>query len=239
MLSLERQELRVHQALGGTTRLALLAELRRAPGPASAQELARRTGLHLSTVRFHLGVLARAGLASPSFDRASRRGRPRQLWTVLAASRSPVADDGGDPHGYQLLAQVLSHHLATASADPEADARAAGETWGRQLVAPPGSGSAPTESVAVARLTVLLDELGFHPEPIETGGARQVHLRRCPFLDLARRTPTVVCAAHLGLMRGALREMGAPLTASRLDPLVEPGRCIAHLDRAAPAPPAA
>jgi hypothetical protein len=34
---------------------------------------------------------------------------------------------------------------------------------------------------------------------------------------------------HLGLLEGALDALGGPLTAERLDPLVEPSLCVAHL----------
>ena len=34
---------------------------------------------------------------------------------------------------------------------------------------------------------------------------------------------------HLGMLRGALSEMGAPLEAMRLEPFVESTLCVAHL----------
>ena len=39
----------------------------------------------------------------------------------------------------------------------------------------------------------------------------------------------MTCALHLGLMRGALARMRAPVTADRLDPFVEPSLCVARL----------
>jgi hypothetical protein len=33
---------------------------------------------------------------------------------------------------------------------------------------------------------------------------------------------------HLGLIRGALAEMGAPVEGTRLDRFVEPSLCVAH-----------
>jgi predicted ArsR family transcriptional regulator len=39
----------------------------------------------------------------------------------------------------------------------------------------------------------------------------------------------VICALHLGLMRGALARMRAPVSVDRLDPFVEPSLCVAHL----------
>jgi hypothetical protein len=37
------------------------------------------------------------------------------------------------------------------------------------------------------------------------------------------------CPLHLGLMQGALAGLGAPLTASGLEPFAEPDSCLARL----------
>ena len=39
----------------------------------------------------------------------------------------------------------------------------------------------------------------------------------------------VICPVHLGLMRGAMTALGAPVTVERLDPFAEPDLCLAHL----------
>jgi hypothetical protein len=86
------------------------------------------------------------------------------------------------------------------------------------------------EDAAVRRLVELLADAGFEPEgPALPGGP--IRLRRCPFEPLARDHRSVVCGVHLGLMRGALRQMGAPLDAAALEPYVEPDLCLAHLTR--------
>jgi predicted ArsR family transcriptional regulator len=81
----------------------------------------------------------------------------------------------------------------------------------------------------VAGLEAHFDDLGFEPE----GDAErlEVHLRRCPFLDLAHERPEVVCSVHLGLARGVLAQEGGPLTAEWLEPFVEPQHCVLHLTR--------
>jgi predicted ArsR family transcriptional regulator len=81
----------------------------------------------------------------------------------------------------------------------------------------------------VARLTGLLDELGFAPEPRPGEQAPLIALRHCPFLELARTGTGIVCPVHLGLMQGALEAWHAPMTVERLEPFVEPDACLAHL----------
>jgi predicted ArsR family transcriptional regulator len=89
-------------------------------------------------------------------------------------------------------------------------------------------------------LTQLLTELDFAPESVAAesapgadGSARRIRLRHCPFLELADPHRHLVCTLHLGLMRGALAELGATVTVRDLQPFAEPTACLAHL---APAP---
>ncbi len=225
----ERVDPRAHRALAGWSRVALLTELRQHGQPLSARELAGRTGLHVNTVRFHLEVLAQAGLVRAERDHGPHRGRPRQLWAATPAA----PDREGD--GYRVLAELLAGYLRSSVPEPAAAALAAGDRFGAGLVLGPPAQAALSETEAVDRVTTMLAELGFAPQAVRVGGAWQVQLRHCPFLDVATANTTVVCSAHLGLLRGALREMRAPLTATRLDALVEPTLCVAHL-AGSPAP---
>jgi predicted ArsR family transcriptional regulator len=54
-------------------------------------------------------------------------------------------------------------------------------------------------------------------------------MRPCPFGELAADHRSVVCPVHLGLMRGALDALGAPVEAASLEPFVRPDLCVAHL----------
>ena len=75
-----------------------------------------------------------------------------------------------------------------------------------------------------------MTEIGFAPQPEDVdGGGYRLSLRHCPFREVAERHRDVICALHLGLMRGALATMRAPVSADRLDPFVEPGLCVAQL----------
>jgi predicted ArsR family transcriptional regulator len=79
-------------------------------------------------------------------------------------------------------------------------------------------------------VVALLDDIGFSPEADEQ--AVSARLTRCPLLDAARRFPDVVCAVHLGIVRGALDEYDADPSAAELLPFSEPGACRHHLARA-------
>jgi len=78
-------------------------------------------------------------------------------------------------------------------------------------------------------VTGVFAELGFDPRLTDSGDGRQNALRACPFRDLARAQPEVVCSVHLGLLRGTLAQLGALPATAQLLPFVEPELCLARL----------
>ena len=58
----------------------------------------------------------------------------------------------------------------------------------------------------------------------------EIVLAHCPFRDLARANPEVVCGIHRGLIRGSMRGLGEQHTEVDLVPFAQGGEvCIAHL----------
>ena len=195
----------------------MLAALVDAREPLDADGLARRVGLHANTVRFHLGRLAEAGLVSSTLEARSRPGRPHVLYAATAEAGEPAED-------YRFLARMLASALE-AGPEPALQAERAGHTWGRFLT----DRRAPDEPVSVDdakdEITRLLADQGFAPEPAGDG----VRMCRCPFKDLAESHGAVICALHLGLLRGALEELRAPVQVEALRPFAEPGVCVVDL----------
>ncbi|MEW2284042.1 helix-turn-helix domain-containing protein [Streptomyces sp. NPDC047841] len=219
-------------------RREVLEVLRTAPAPLGVAEAARRMGLHANTVRFHLDALVADGLVERRAAAPTGPGRPRTVYTVR-----PGMDRGG-PRDYRLLARMLLSRWA-AAADPagaRAEAMETGRAWGRFLVDPLPPYEPATPGRSVAALLDLLDGLGFAPQPEGEDAANgesgrtpeRIRLRHCPFLELAEEQGGLVCPLHLGLMQGALAELGAPLTATSLEPFAAPDSCVAHLAGAAP-----
>ncbi len=213
-------EARRHKALAEPSRARILETLSDVGEPLDAGQLAERVGLHPNTVRWHLGVLADAGLVSSRAEERHRPGRPRVVYEANGRPERGRED-------YRLLAAILAGSLSR-SRDGPATAEQAGRAWGRYLVERPLPLATLTPEDAAEQVVRLLDEHGFEPER-ENG---DVVMRRCPFRDLAEQHGEVVCSVHLGLIRGALDEIGAPVTATRLEPFVEPGLCRARLGRA-------
>jgi predicted ArsR family transcriptional regulator len=205
-----------HTALAVTSRRRLLELLRAADGPLDAEELAAAVDLHVTTARHHLETLERAGLVHRSAARAGRPGRPRMLY---AATAGAAAD------GYRELAELLSTALADDPDGGRRRAEQAGERWADAQV--PAGDEAGEQ--AIDQLQALFDRLGFAPRRTPNGSGHRLLLDACPFRDIARAHREVVCSVHLGLMRAALRRMGAAGARSELRPFVEPELCVAEV----------
>ncbi|HEX6762791.1 MAG TPA: helix-turn-helix domain-containing protein [Gaiellaceae bacterium] len=220
----DEQVLRRHRALADASRARILAELVDA-GPLDARELADRVDLHVNTVRVHVNALADAGLVSSETLPPQGRGRPRVAYRATAAA----AEEGG--RRYRLLAEILTALVARFGPEAGEQLEEIGEAWGHYLVDSPPPYAELSDPEAVERLTGLLAEIGFRPELEQRARGRRILMRPCPFLELARSHQEVICPIHLGLMRGALSELGAKTRATRLEPFVEPDLCVAHLAR--------
>ena len=207
----------------GRSRAHVLDLLRAAGSPAGVRDIADQAGLHPNTARFHLDALVDAGLAARAPKERTTPGRPSMAYRAVA---------GGEPMGrrrYRLLAEMLTSLIAGMLPKPGEAAEEAGREWGRYLTEPPPPYQRLDAGEAVERLTATLAEIGFAPEAVTDGTQYQLRLRQCPFREVAENHQDVVCQLHLGLMRGALAQMRAPVTADRLQPFAEPSLCIAYL----------
>ena len=219
----------------GQRRADVLDALRSASAPLRVQEVARRTGVHANTARFHLDALVDAGLATREVLARAAPGRPS--FGYAAAGQGPAAGH----RQYRLLAEMLSSLIEGLLPDPGQAAAEAGREWGRYLTERPAPYQRISADEAVSRLLAVLAGVGFAPETgrrvaAETGpdiaaetGPPEVRLRRCPFREVAEHRQDVVCQLHLGLMQGVLDQLRAPVTATRIQPFAEPSLCIAEL----------
>jgi predicted ArsR family transcriptional regulator len=208
----------------------VLDVLRNADRPLGVADVSARLDIHSNTARFHLDALVADGTAVRTVEPSSGPGRPRTVYQLR-----PGMDRGGI-RSYRLLAQILLSQLFSAGPAAAETAVQAGRAWGGFLIDRPPPFQQLTDEAAVTRLTGLLNELGFGPEPGPDGAVpAMIRLRHCPFLELAEEYDQLVCRVHLGLMQGALAELCAPVTVARLEPFAEPGACLASLGQASAA----
>ncbi len=222
------------RTLISAARAGILDVLIDQPEPCTVGALSALTRQHPNTIREHLDGLVAGGLATRSRAPAHGRGRPAWLY-----SATPDLGSDQGANDYAGLASALAAQIIRTSQQPGADAIEAGRGWGRDLVRRshvsagkgeglPASDEARAPSAVAARRAVvtLLEELGFAPSP--DARAAVIKLRRCPLLEAAHEYPEVVCGVHLGIVRGALDELGNdPDRTERtaLQPFSEPGAC--------------
>lgn len=197
-------------------RQSVLSLLRSVVEPVLVADAAAFLGLHPNTTREHLEALCAAGLASRARATPSGRGRPPWEYQATPTAPSPEVRE------YVGLVSALAEHVLNSSDRPTADALRAGRSWGAKLV----TEQALPPRRRATRTLGLLDELGFSPSRPNRDGV--VRLRTCPLLDVAQAYPDVVCAAHRGLVEGALSVLGRPPDDAEvvdLVPFAEPGAC--------------
>jgi predicted ArsR family transcriptional regulator len=201
------------------------------PKPCTVTSLSIQTAQHPNTIREHLDGLVDDGLAIRYRTPTQLRGRPAWLYESAVDS---------DPRGqeYAGLASALAGQIAKTSAHPRADAIEAGRRWGRELVQMSSAAAGATSKSEVEpsatannlELLALLSELGFAPSLDPQ--LNVIRLHRCPLLEAAYRFPEVICGVHLGIIRGALNELGADQDQSGhtdLQAFSEPGACRLEL----------
>jgi predicted ArsR family transcriptional regulator len=197
----------VLRVLGDNTRYAIYLELARSPRPQVTAEIAETLGLHPNTVRPHLDRMREVGLLEVTTDARGEVGRPQHRYSLAPDSPSL----GLEPPTMPMLARMVLSMARRVGAN-EADAAAVGEAEGAVRAA--RYAAAPS---ALEALVADLDRLGF--DPVVTGDDEAVDdddepvtavvaFANCPFADLARDHPDLVCALHRGLVAGFVAQMG-------------------------------
>ena len=130
---------------------------------------------------------------------------------------------------YRLLAQILASSLAGTERNPSARAEEAGRAWGAHLIRKPPPFTSISKQETIDEVIRLHEQAGFRPELRQAKSGQEIVLKHCPFQQVATTYQSVICPIHLGLIRGALAELGTGIEADSLAPFAEPGACVGHL----------
>jgi len=202
-----------------STRLRVLRALREVPGGLSVHILATELGVHPNTVRFHLDRLKQDGLVEDAVEHPSSRGRPPMRFTAAA-----VPSTLGERRDFRELADVLASVLTDLVPGSSKLTEQAGVDWARRLL-DAWTGPAPDASESIDILVDVLRSIGFDPEITSDHSQISLVQRHCPFLEVAKAHRGVVCSVQLGLIRGVLERLGAPIEVTRLVPFATPQGC--------------
>jgi predicted ArsR family transcriptional regulator len=217
-------------ALKDPVRRALYRHVAGAGGEVSRDEAADAAGVSRGLAAFHLDKLVDRGLLTFEYARRQGRsgpgaGRPSKMY-----SPSEVEVEVSIPErqysviGKLLVDSILAEPGQAARSDVAANAAAAeGRRVGEKVRAelrmrPPG-----TER-ALATAADVLRERGYEPYPVEDGSIR---LRSCPFHEVARHAPELVCRMNREFIEGIVRGIGNKTLEASLEPT--PGQCCVIL----------
>lgn len=179
------------KAFGDPTRRRIFGFLQSQPeSPQTVDEVATAQGLHRTVAFGHLELLAQLEFLTRGV-RPGLRGRPARTYRVVG----PAGEVSNPPRQHRLLATLLAGVLARGNGSGIADAKLAGEAYGRQLAA-----GSSTDAQVLARLGAL-------DAHYETTGDR-VYARNCIFREACSSAPKVVCGLQAGILEGALRVAG-------------------------------
>jgi len=209
---------------GVSSRNRVLQVLREAPEGRGVHEVAADVGLHPNTVRFHLERLEQQGLVHRQIGHHDLPGRPPLRFTATGPSREST-----DDRDFQDLAELLAGILSQQVPGSPALSEQAGRAWAHRLVEERGD-PVPSARKAIELLVGMLSSVGFAPQVTADGEQITVLQPQCPFLEVARLHRDVVCSIQLGLIRGVLERLGAPVEVIRLTPFATPQGCLVQFN---------
>lgn len=189
----------------------LIAELRASDCAwLGTADLAERLGLHPNGVRVQLRRLAARGLVER--DRAyGAAGRPPDRWRLSARAIA----EADRPHVGWAMARSLARAIPATSARLT-EIEAAGAELGAELAR--GVGVQPGEA-PVDALEHALEAMGFAPDRDgDQAGTVRYRLMACPYADVVRENPAVVCTLHKGIIRGVLDQLGGGGSVTGFEP---------------------
>jgi predicted ArsR family transcriptional regulator len=217
-------------ALEDELRRKLYVFVRAQGRPVSRDEAATAAGISRKLAAFHLDKLVDRGLLTHTYARPPGRGGRGAGRSAKYYEPSDRQIDVTIPERrYDLLGSVFvraPRSQREGVAGEHAARRAAGEMGfeigraERQRLGLPPPG--PERAMAVA--TPVLEETGYEPYRDE-GGC--VHLRSCPFHELAEQARDLVCGMNERLVEGIVRGLGNDTLGVVLDPVQ--GECCVRV----------
>jgi predicted ArsR family transcriptional regulator len=197
------------------------------PEAVSRDEAAALAGIGRPLAAYHLDKLVESGLLTVTYQRLGGRsgpgaGRPAKLYTRSDREFAVSVP----PRDYELAAQILVEAVAEdRSGTSRAALRDAAYRLGTQLAQRGQSGGARD-------LPHVLTAQGYAPVVQDAAGGAVIRLRNCPFHQLVRRHPDLVCGMNLSLIGGMLDSLHLPGCRPVLDP--RPGLCCVAIEEHKP-----
>jgi predicted ArsR family transcriptional regulator len=217
----DRQAMAAIALLADELRQRLYRFVAAQPGPVTRDQAAAAVGISRKLAAFHLDKLTAAGLLeATAADPASRRpgpGRTPKAYRPAAAEVTlSIPQRRYDALGGVLAQAIVADGPASTTRHTAQQlARNRGQALGERLRAERRLGRLGPER-ALTVLGELLGVCGY--APVRAPTQLQLLLRNCPFQQLARRAPELVCGLNQDFLAGLL----AGLRASRIEAVLQP-----------------
>jgi predicted ArsR family transcriptional regulator len=216
-------------ALEDDLRRRMYLFIRQRGRPISRDEAADHVGISRKLAAFHLDKLVGKGLLTAHYARLpGRGGRGAGRSSKLYEPSDLEVDVSIPERRYDIVGEIMVAALTEDSKEsPREVARRIaydrGHAIGRDVktelrLRPPGS----KRVLAVAEET--LTAYGYEPYRVGEG---TISLRSCPFHDLSRRAPDLVCGLNREFIDGLLRGLGNDSVEAALEPTL--GECCVKL----------
>lgn len=223
------------KALADETRFEIYCIVQDSPAPLSVQQIADHMNLHPNTVRPHLDKLRESGLVATEPELSGRVGRPVHLYSATPKCPAALVGDRALRILRGVIGETLSELISPYNATPD-EAYNMGRAWGRQIRSSAGgmalgshkkskrgrpaaatrdasSRDTAEDRRSVATLSEDLDLLGFEPSVERTGDETVIFFGDCPYRDLAKAAPEIVCTVHEAICHESLIWAGEVLEA--------------------------
>jgi predicted ArsR family transcriptional regulator len=181
-------------------------------------EAAAAAGIGRPLAAYHLDKLVDLGLLTAAYQRPAGRtgpgaGRPAKIYAKSGREFAVTVP----AREYELAARLLAVAVESdTGGTTKAALLAAARNCGASFAAADTLGAAEPGQV----LEYTLREHGFEPWRADDG---TLHLRNCPFHQLAAEHPDLVCGMNLALITGLVEGLGATGLCPDLAP--QPGHC--------------
>lgn len=216
-------------ALGEPIRRALYRYVAAQPEPVDRVQAADAVGVAHHAAKFHLDKLEAEGLLDVDYSRPPGRGGPGAGRPAKRYRRSATEVAVSLPERrYDLAGHIMAEAITAATASGVTIARAlrdAATAAGRRLgeQAREHLGRRPGRTQTLQAVSEVLSEYGYEPRPDGT----ELVLANCPFHELAREHPDLICGLNHDLLDSLLDHCGRDGLHAHLDPA--PGRCCVRI----------
>ncbi|MGL4819837.1 MAG: helix-turn-helix transcriptional regulator [Bacilli bacterium] len=204
--------LKIANVLSDPTRYNIYQYVARLYKAVTVQEIAQEFSIHPNVARMHLSKLEDVRLLLSENDKSGRGGRPSRMYRLsdeVIQFHVPFRD-------YQLLSSIALETILSLGAEGRRAFAETGERYGEQLIAEHlkreeklASELTVEEGIALLQVAFAQSGLASEVEWDETQKAIFISIRNCPFKEVARQTPEVVCGMHIHFIHGVIKGIWA------------------------------